>query len=293
MSILIPGMDNNYNREDFLLRTESDSLSEAWRKIESSLKPPTSSPSTANTPSPSPSATSANLHKQHQQQPIIKKQGSLDWAASKSAAKSKLSSIKRSLFHFNSSSSSSHQASQAAVISEETTAAKLNNNGNELNDAHSSDESNLNVQQQPSVNGHGESRHQPLQQSLSSSSSTKSSTPPTPSANVVKLINKPPDWHPELKSFALDFNGRVTLASSKNFQVAHEANTSYVVMQFGKVNRDLFTCDYSYPVRYTILFRNYEKFSIFINFSNNFFKFCALQAFGVALSSLEDKLGCD
>ena len=89
-----------------------------------------------------------------------------------------------------------------------------------------------------------------------------------PHANVVKLINKPPSWHKELKSFALDFNGRVAMSSSKNCQIVHEANTNYVVMQFGKVNRDLFTCDYSYP-------------------------FCALQAFGVALSSLEDKLGCD
>ncbi len=57
-----------------------------------------------------------------------------------------------------------------------------------------------------------------------------------------------PDWHAELKSFALDFNGRVTLSSSKNFQIVHEANVSYVVLQFGKVNRDLFTCDFSYPV---------------------------------------------
>jgi hypothetical protein len=86
--------------------------------------------------------------------------------------------------------------------------------------------------------------------------------------NVVKLINKSPEWHKELNSFALNFNGRVTMSSVKNFQIVHELSTNYIVMQFGKVANDLYTCDYSYP-------------------------FCALQAFAVALSSLDDKIGCD
>jgi hypothetical protein len=86
--------------------------------------------------------------------------------------------------------------------------------------------------------------------------------------NVIKLINKAPEWNKQLRSFVLSFNNRVTLASVKNFQVVHESNTDYIVMQFGKVNRDLFTCDYAYPL-------------------------CALQAFGIALSSIDDKLACD
>ena len=86
--------------------------------------------------------------------------------------------------------------------------------------------------------------------------------------NVVKLINKSPVWHEQYKSFALNFNGRVTQPSVKNYQIVHEVNTDYIVSQFGKVNSDLFTCDYSYPL-------------------------CALQAFSIALSSLDNKIGCD
>jgi hypothetical protein len=86
--------------------------------------------------------------------------------------------------------------------------------------------------------------------------------------NVVKLVNKSPEWHKELNSFALNFNGRVTMSSVKNFQIVHDLSTNYIVMQFGKVANNLYTCDYSYP-------------------------FSALQAFAVALSSLDDKIGCD
>lgn len=86
--------------------------------------------------------------------------------------------------------------------------------------------------------------------------------------NVVKLVNNAPVWHEQYKSFALNFNGRVTQPSVKNYQVVHEVNPDYIVSQFGKVDTDLYTCDYSYPL-------------------------CALQAFSIALSSLDNKLGCD
>ena len=86
--------------------------------------------------------------------------------------------------------------------------------------------------------------------------------------NVVKLVNNAPVWHEQYKSFALNFNGRVTQPSVKNYQVVHEVNLDYIVSQFGKVDTDLYTCDYSYPL-------------------------CALQAFTIALSSLDNKLGCD
>ena len=86
--------------------------------------------------------------------------------------------------------------------------------------------------------------------------------------NVVKLINKQQSYNRDLRSFALNFRGRVTQASVKNFQIVHEINTDYIVMQFGKVNKDVFTCDFSYPL-------------------------CALQAFGIAITSLDNKLGCD
>ncbi|CAB4059284.1 Tubby protein homolog,Tubby protein,Protein king tubby,Tubby-related protein 3,Protein king tubby 1,Protein king tubby 2,Tubby-related protein 1 [Lepeophtheirus salmonis] len=44
--------------------------------------------------------------------------------------------------------------------------------------------------------------------------------------------------------------------------------TYYVVMQFGRVAEDVFTMDYRYPM-------------------------CALQAFGIALSSFDSKLACE
>lgn len=42
----------------------------------------------------------------------------------------------------------------------------------------------------------------------------------------------------------------------------------YIVMQFGRVSEDVFTMDYGYPM-------------------------CALQAFAIALSSLDSKLACE
>jgi hypothetical protein len=90
----------------------------------------------------------------------------------------------------------------------------------------------------------------------------------TQAGNIIRLGNKAPVWNPALKSFALNFNGRVTQASVKNFQIIHPVDIEYIVMQFGKVSKDVFTCDYSYPL-------------------------CALQAFGIALSSLDNKLACD
>ena len=42
----------------------------------------------------------------------------------------------------------------------------------------------------------------------------------------------------------------------------------YIVMQFGRVSDEVFTMDFSYPL-------------------------CALQAFGIALSSFDSKLACE
>lgn len=38
MSIIIPGMDNHFNREDFFIRNESDSIINAWRKLENAIQ---------------------------------------------------------------------------------------------------------------------------------------------------------------------------------------------------------------------------------------------------------------
>ena len=45
-------------------------------------------------------------------------------------------------------------------------------------------------------------------------------------------------------------------------------SVDYIVMQFGRVSEDVFTMDYNYPM-------------------------CALQAFGIALSSFDGKLACE
>ncbi|THU58826.1 hypothetical protein C4D60_Mb03t18540 [Musa balbisiana] len=75
--------------------------------------------------------------------------------------------------------------------------------------------------------------------------------------NEEKLVlkNKNPRWHAQLQCWCLNFRGRVTVASVKNFQlVASDEIGSVsqeqekVILQFGKVGKDLFTMDYSYPI---------------------------------------------
>lgn len=43
-------------------------------------------------------------------------------------------------------------------------------------------------------------------------------------SKVTKLINKPPKWNEELGAYCLNFNGRVTVASVKNFQLVSPSN---------------------------------------------------------------------
>ncbi|KAF8564991.1 hypothetical protein P879_04758 [Paragonimus westermani] len=86
--------------------------------------------------------------------------------------------------------------------------------------------------------------------------------------NLMELHNKNPVWNEDTQSYVLNFYGRVTQASVKNFQIVHDADVNYVIMQFGRVAEDLFTMDYAYPM-------------------------CALQAFGIALSSFDGKLACE
>lgn len=105
--------------------------------------------------------------------------------------------------------------------------------------------------------------------------------------DLLVLHNKSPQWNEgkflqsagqnhcakrhlstETQSFVLNFNGRVTQASVKNFQIVHDNDLDYIVMQFGRVERDSFTMDYKYPM-------------------------CLLQAFSIALTSFDAKLACE
>lgn len=214
MCVILPGMDAKYNREDFIQYNSGDTLSVAWKKIYSNIKPSKSpaEPAVGTEPSSSATITAASTTTNMTATPT---------ATTNYTTKpglSKLSSIRRSLFQ-----SSRTQSIEKSV---DSTSARRGQIGY-LSSVHSNEY-----------------------------------------RNVVKLVNKSPEWNKELGSFALNFHGRVAMSSVKNLQIVHEANPDYVCMQFGKVNKDLYTCDYSYP-------------------------FCALQAFALALTSLDNKLGCD
>ena len=85
---------------------------------------------------------------------------------------------------------------------------------------------------------------------------------------LVRLGNKQPVWNEDTQSYVLNFHGRVTQASVKNFQLVHESDVDTIMMQFGRVTEDYFSMDYSNPM-------------------------CALQAFAIALSSFDSKLACE
>ncbi|XP_046844305.1 tubby protein-like [Xenia sp. Carnegie-2017] len=86
--------------------------------------------------------------------------------------------------------------------------------------------------------------------------------------NILELHNKTPVWNDDTQSYVLNFHGRVTQASVKNFQIIHENEPEYIVMQFGRVAEDIFTMDYNYPMS-------------------------AVQAFAVTLSSFDGKIACE
>lgn len=98
------------------------------------------------------------------------------------------------------------------------------------------------------------------------------------------LRNKAPRWHEQLQCWCLNFRGRVTVASVKNFQLIAsptqppagaptpsqppQSDHDKVILQFGKVGKDMFTMDYRYPLS-------------------------AFQAFAICLSSFDTKLACE
>ena len=54
--------------------------------------------------------------------------------------------------------------------------------------------------------------------------------------DMVVMRNKPPKWNEQLSAYCLNFKGRVTQASVKNFQLVSEADPELVLLQFGKVS---------------------------------------------------------
>ena len=83
--------------------------------------------------------------------------------------------------------------------------------------------------------------------------------------SCVELVSATPKWNPVTKAYVLRFNnGRVTRPSVKNFQLVHRRRASEdslgvesegspvtpgrLVAQFGRVDDDLFTLDFAFPL---------------------------------------------
>jgi tubby-related protein 1 len=54
--------------------------------------------------------------------------------------------------------------------------------------------------------------------------------------DLVVLHNKPPQWNEDTRSYVLNFSGRVTVASVKNFQIIHENDRKSL---FLKINKEI------------------------------------------------------
>ncbi|XP_011641638.1 tubby-related protein 4 [Pogonomyrmex barbatus] len=76
------------------------------------------------------------------------------------------------------------------------------------------------------------------------------------------MHNKAPMWNESSQVYQLDFGGRVTQESAKNFQIEFRGRQ---VMQFGRIDGNAYTLDFQYP-------------------------FSALQAFAVALANVTQRL---
>ena len=83
-----------------------------------------------------------------------------------------------------------------------------------------------------------------------------------PSHNYLVMHNKAPLWNENSQVYQLDFGGRVTQESAKNFQIEYQGKQ---VMQFGRIDTCAYTLDFQYP-------------------------FSAAQAFAVALANVTQRL---
>jgi len=109
------------------------------------------------------------------------------------------------------------------------------------------------------------SRYKALQSSCSNS---ERSHPNVDDEMMTCLQNKFPEWNKELSAFALNFSGRAKVPSVKNFQLIKPNEPTYIMMQFGKMDKDVFTLDIQHPMS-------------------------PLQAFAFALSGVDSKLVSD
>lgn len=52
--------------------------------------------------------------------------------------------------------------------------------------------------------------------------------------DTIVMRNKPPKWNEQLSAYCLNFKGRVTQASVKNFQLVSDTDQEAILLQFGK-----------------------------------------------------------
>jgi len=119
------------------------------------------------------------------------------------------------------------------------------------------------------------SKFKHLQERISTRGSNNTNLEPTSQADpaeededfgLLALQNRPPWWNTELGAFVLNFGGRVSVASVKNFQLCDRNDQEYVMLQFGRIQgRHSFTMDFQWPLT-------------------------AVQAFAIAISSLQSKI---
>ncbi|KAJ8604491.1 hypothetical protein CTAYLR_000991 [Chrysophaeum taylorii] len=87
-------------------------------------------------------------------------------------------------------------------------------------------------------------------------------------ASLIYMINKPPRWNEQVGAYVLNFNGRVTMASVKNFQLVQPEEQESIFLQFGRVGKDEFTMDFQWPMT-------------------------PFAAFAITLSSFDSKIACE
>ena len=88
--------------------------------------------------------------------------------------------------------------------------------------------------------------------------------------HLLFFENRRPKWNEDMCAYVLNFNGRVTMASVKNFQLIdkNSEDGKQVILQFGRTGDDEFIMDVQWPI------------SLY-------------QAFAISLSSCDSKLACD
>ncbi|KAK4439116.1 Tubby-like F-box protein 7 [Sesamum alatum] len=110
-----------------------------------------------------------------------------------------------------------------------------------------------------------------------STNDSETKRPDSSTNGYLVLKNKAPRWHEHLECWCLNFHGRVTVASVKNFQLVAAMDQSKpdgkgdeerVLLQFGKVGDDTFTMDFREPLS-------------------------AFHAFAICLTSFGTKLACE